>query len=350
MKKIDKALFTAVESGDLEKVVDLLERGADVNAKNEEGDTVLMFEKNIEMVKLLLDAGADVNAKNLEGNTPFIIAAEYISNNKVFELLIKNGADVNDKNIYGYSAIKWAVNYGDFEKFKLLVEAGADFEDEDLLFWGASYEGNPKIINIILKSGVDVNYKDKSGRTALIYGALHMCNPKVFELLLKRGADPDIKDDDKRTALDYAMDRDNLELVKLLLKYDADTRDALFYAVTTEKKDLVKLLLESGEDVNIKNKYGGNLLDEAIRMNSFRNSDLDIIKMLIEAGVDINANFGKRRNHNSFMEDRSSLEIAIDENNLKVVKLLLEHGAKVDPYNYKVMSFITDNNLDSLVV
>ena len=222
MKKIDKALFTAVESDDLEKVVDLLKRGANINAKDETGSTVLFSAKDTEMVRLLLELGADVNAKDLEKNTPLILAAEHTPNIEIFRLLLKYGANVNDKNIYGFSAIKWIVDYGDFERFKLLLKAGADLKDEDLLIWGASHDSDPRIISFLLKTGINVDYQDETGRTALIQGAKHWCNPEVFDLILRAGADPNLENYRDKTALDYAIEAKNLELIKLLLEAGAE--------------------------------------------------------------------------------------------------------------------------------
>jgi ankyrin repeat protein len=82
---------------DMSKVQDLLERGADLEAKNEEGWTPLhlaSYKDNIETTKLLIDAGADVEAKDNHGMTP----------------------------------LHWATNWNHIEIAKLLLDAGVDVE------------------------------------------------------------------------------------------------------------------------------------------------------------------------------------------------------------------------------
>ena len=90
------SLFDAVKAKNYELVKKLIDEGADVNAKNDEGETALMIASNEgdkEICELLIEKGADVNAKDNEGNT----ALMYVSlkgDKEICELLIKNNAEV----------------------------------------------------------------------------------------------------------------------------------------------------------------------------------------------------------------------------------------------------------------
>jgi ankyrin repeat protein len=69
---MEKALIRAIRSNSTGDVTSLIERGANVNAKDEEGATPLMIAAGmgrVEMVKLLLSKGADVNARDNSGVT-----------------------------------------------------------------------------------------------------------------------------------------------------------------------------------------------------------------------------------------------------------------------------------------
>src|SRR5712671_703287 len=68
----DAALRKAAQDGDIQAVEDLLAKGADVNAKDNAGETALMIaagQSNPGILAALLDAGAEANAQNNEGGT-----------------------------------------------------------------------------------------------------------------------------------------------------------------------------------------------------------------------------------------------------------------------------------------
>ena len=78
MREIDEMLLIACKFGDLEKVKQLLENGADVNAGDKDDRTALMFAAgngHKEVVELLIENGADVNAKNIMGKTALMSAS-----------------------------------------------------------------------------------------------------------------------------------------------------------------------------------------------------------------------------------------------------------------------------------
>src|SRR5262245_39314999 len=80
---------------------------------------------DVRVVRQLFDNGADVNARDAEGNTPLILASFYASPECV-ELLIEKGADVNAANKAGATPLIRAAT--DYEKTRLLVTAGANIQ------------------------------------------------------------------------------------------------------------------------------------------------------------------------------------------------------------------------------
>lgn len=122
------ALTLAAYYNNLDKVKQSIADGADVNAKNNSGNTALLWaaaNKNLDMVKYLIEYGADINAQNNYGNTAFIRAV-LSKNLDMVKYLIEHGADVNAQNNDGYSALIWAAYYNNLDIVKYLIEHGAD--------------------------------------------------------------------------------------------------------------------------------------------------------------------------------------------------------------------------------
>jgi ankyrin repeat protein len=77
----------------------VIEAGADVNIKNEKGETALMhaaWRGSTNAAKILIDAGANINACSDEGQTALIYASGY-GHSAIVQMLIDIGADVNHK-------------------------------------------------------------------------------------------------------------------------------------------------------------------------------------------------------------------------------------------------------------
>lgn len=120
------ALLDAAYEGDLKKVRNLLEAGAEVNAKDEDGYTALIRASSggdIEIVKALLEAGADVNAKN-EVEVAALVLASKKGHIEIVKALVEVGADVNTK--YADTALIKTSLQGNDEVVTALSGTGAD--------------------------------------------------------------------------------------------------------------------------------------------------------------------------------------------------------------------------------
>ena len=133
----------------------LIEKGADVNAKNGSGDTPLHSISSIEITKLLIEHGADVNAENNIGETP-LHQAIY---EEIARLLIKNGADVNaktKKSVWNYASGSTPLHHAlNTEIAKVLLENGADINARN------KHEKTP--IDTLFSSDVKDYLKSKGG-------------------------------------------------------------------------------------------------------------------------------------------------------------------------------------------
>jgi TPR repeat protein len=142
----------AARNGESEKVRDLLEYGADVNAKNENGFTALMFAATLghaEVVDILIKAGADVNAESSERTTALMGAAT-TGEAEIARVLIRAGADLNASSTFGDNALRTALDMGRTNVVQALLDAGADVSVvsvEDMIRLGRTLQDDVEAMN-----------------------------------------------------------------------------------------------------------------------------------------------------------------------------------------------------------
>ena len=154
------ALDKAVLNGNREMVQVLLWAKADVNARDNTGETALMMigdDTTSEIVWDLINNGAKVNLRDEDGDTAIISAAE-VDNVEALKVLLDAGAKVNETNNDGQTALMIAAENGRLHNVRALILAGAD-----------------------------VNARDKEGKTALML-AKENDEPAVVRLLKAHGA------------------------------------------------------------------------------------------------------------------------------------------------------------------
>lgn len=145
----------------------LLRNGADVNLKDKDGKTALLWaaSNSLENAKVLLANAAKVDESANDGMTPFLQATLGVSSGKVpiemCDLLLRNGANVNaelkGRNASGWTALHYAVVNGDTELVKYLIKKGANVnkfsaEGSSPLFLARS-NGNEEIVKLLRNAG-----------------------------------------------------------------------------------------------------------------------------------------------------------------------------------------------------
>jgi hypothetical protein len=125
---LDKALFDAVGAGNISAASSLIAQGANINAKHPPwGLTPLLIAPDVsrEMVRYLLEKGADVNAADREGITVLIRAVHSRDAENVKEVL-NFLPKLEAKGTWNNTALTYAVVQGNPEMVKALIDAGAD--------------------------------------------------------------------------------------------------------------------------------------------------------------------------------------------------------------------------------
>ena len=93
------------------------------------GFYIAALQNNTESLKNLIEKGADVNAKNKYEQTPLHLAAQY-GHIETVKSLIENGADVNSKDKYGWTPLHYAAEEGHKEIVEYLIGKDADVNHE----------------------------------------------------------------------------------------------------------------------------------------------------------------------------------------------------------------------------
>ncbi len=207
-----------------------------------EDDTALMtaaFNDDIGTVRVLINAGVDINAKNSEGLTALLYASS-IGGFKCSKALIDAGADIEETDELGFNPILYAARDGHVEIAKELIKVGADINKT----WN-----NHKTVLMLtaslmyVKIGRYLTRRPKPGTTGPVWNILSTSGPYHIGIL---------NDLDKLNA-------NNIE-------YDKNDYDTLFHIINEqfhEQYEIAKELINAGADIYYCSDSGDTALSYA---------------------------------------------------------------------------------------
>ncbi len=199
------------------------------------------------VINLLLEKGAELEAKDDTGQTPLSRAAAH-GQKVVVNLLLEKGAELENKDKSGRTPLQWAAAEGHKVVINLLLEKGAELENKDKSgqtpLFVAACEGHEAVVKLLLDKGAKLETKDESGRTPLSRAAVHG-HEAVMKLLLEKGAKLETKDKSGRTPLLWAKKNGHKAIVNLLLEKGAKDESGwtkLLGPIAEDHKAVVRLL------------------------------------------------------------------------------------------------------------
>ena len=204
----------------------LLDKGADINASGGQHGSALQaasFMGHENIVQILLDAGADVNAQGGEcGNA--LHAASFMGHENIVQILLDAGADVNTQGGRSGNALHAASLRGHQEIVEILLDEGADVNTQDGYYGNslqaASFWGYQNIVQILLDAGADVNAQGGRNGNALHAASLRG-HQKIVQILLDAGADVNTQGGGYENALQAALSRGYQDVAQILRDHGA---------------------------------------------------------------------------------------------------------------------------------
>ena len=181
-------------------------------------------------VRTLLEEGLDVNARQQDGATA-LLWATYYNDTETAGLLISAAADVNAANNYGESPLSLACQNQNVALVNTFLGAGANPHavkpSGETILMTAARAGSLDIINLILARDPAVNAREPAkGQTALMWAAAHK-NHTVVEALIVAGADVNAASTGGSTALHFAVQQGDVPTATSLLAAGANVHAAM---------------------------------------------------------------------------------------------------------------------------
>ncbi|ORX77934.1 ankyrin [Anaeromyces robustus] len=307
----------------------LLENGANVNIKDNNGNSILNIALNKpSYLKYLFSKKSiniNINEKDVSGNYPLMTAIYKNDINSVKSIVrygTTHGEDMsNILNNNGYTPLilayklKYKVVFGCLLRY---LDVNAKDLNKNTILYYAIMEEDVTTVSDLIKYGANVNFIDKNGNTPL-HLAIYKKNKQIILNLLNSS---------HNLLLNVPNNQNDIPLVYLIKSLNVYTNDY---------KEIISLLIKKGTNVNYIDKKGNTPLVYAIKKNF-----VSVVELLINNGANVN--------HYIIERDESPLMYAIGLNSISMVKCLVNHNADTNFKNSKNKTVLMKASLTNLEI
>lgn len=335
----------------------LIQAGADINATNEQNQTVLhraIIDENVEVAKELIPLKANVKAADSQGNTPLHYAAK-LGNKELIQALIGAGADISVKNLEGQNPLAFRFDQSKGKPQRATPDTVELLMSEESLNVKEKKQRTPihrlssssklnnsygsRLLHEAIRKGGNKDDKDEDGNTPLHLAVIGSIRASVHTLV-EENADCNITNNEDKTPLQIALENQKERIADILIpKTDLSKYNYLKIAVLGFCSDvIIDKLLEKETDPNrlhevlllaIESKSEQLVRKVAAKMDL---SSSACVPLAVKAGCSketIQALLDSKADINAKIDDKTALEIALDEGNEELVKLLATQMGKL---------------------
>ncbi|XP_078809122.1 ankyrin-1a isoform X30 [Oryzias latipes] len=351
------ALHLASKEGHVKMVLELLHNGIVLETTTKKGNTALHIAAlagQEQVVTELVNYGTNVNAQSQKGFTPLYMAAQE-NHLEVVKFLLENGANQSIPTEDGFTPLAVALQQGHENVVALLISYGTKGKVRLPALHIAARNDDTRTAAVLLQNDPNPDVLSKTGFTPL-HIAAHYENLNVAQLLLNRGANVNFTPKNGITPLHIASRRGNVIMVRLLLdrgaQIDAKTKDELtplHCAARNGHFRIIEILLDNGAPIQAKTKNGLSPIHMAAQ-----GDHMDCVKQLLQYNAEIDditldhltplhvaAHCGHHRMAKVLLDKGAKpnsralngftpLHIACKKNHLRVMDLLLKHSASIE--------------------